>query len=323
MGKTGLPPNWKKAKDKDGSVYFFNSLTKERRADEPRPIPTGWEEKLHADNGRVIYYHKKTRHTQYTFPTAEDVAEAAGEGAAAAGPAEPSGGKAGGGIFKSFFRGSRASNPRSSSAGSDPRASRASSTGASAAHPKSRVYQSSRDDSGRDSGREIERESREGSGGKQKTREKTTGGGQTKEIFISCRSAPRRRRGVAPRRASPVPLPPCPPLTSAHTSPRPAPACSPPASLVPLAYRRADRTPPPPGRSTLIREVKLCVGPDSHPDSKELHKQLDSIYERLHSKDPELKIKSTVAIAEITRLVGSTIVQQAGHALGPRPCTCG
>ena len=34
-----LPPNWKKAKDKDGKVYFFNSVTQVRQYTTPRKLP--------------------------------------------------------------------------------------------------------------------------------------------------------------------------------------------------------------------------------------------------------------------------------------------
>lgn len=67
-----LPPNWKKAKDKDGKVYFFNSVTQVRQYTTPRFLPKGWTEALHKDSGRVYYVHKATRKTTFSFPTEAD-----------------------------------------------------------------------------------------------------------------------------------------------------------------------------------------------------------------------------------------------------------
>ena len=67
-----LPPNWKKAKDKDGKVYFFNSVTQVRQYTTPRPLPKGWTEALHKDSGRVYYVHKATRKTTFTCPREEE-----------------------------------------------------------------------------------------------------------------------------------------------------------------------------------------------------------------------------------------------------------
>ena len=53
--------------------------------------------------------------------------------------------------------------------------------------------------------------------------------------------------------------------------------------------------------STLIKEVKLCVGKDQHPG-------LDSLYDRLTSHD----IPAEQAVRQLMEMVGSTIVQQAG-----------
>jgi len=64
----GLPPNWKKAKDKDGKVYYFNSVTQVRQTTEPRALPKGWTEALHKESGRVYYVHKATRKTTFAFP---------------------------------------------------------------------------------------------------------------------------------------------------------------------------------------------------------------------------------------------------------------
>jgi len=67
-GAGGLPPNWKKAKDKDGKVYYFNSVTQVRQYTEPRALPKGWTEALHKESGRVYYVHKATRKTTFSFP---------------------------------------------------------------------------------------------------------------------------------------------------------------------------------------------------------------------------------------------------------------
>ena len=79
-----LPPNWKKAKDKDGKVYYFNSVTQVRQYTTPRKLPKGWQEALHKDSGRVYYVHKATRKTTFAFPQesegdAENEEEAADE----------------------------------------------------------------------------------------------------------------------------------------------------------------------------------------------------------------------------------------------------
>ena len=54
-------------------------------------------------------------------------------------------------------------------------------------------------------------------------------------------------------------------------------------------------------RSTLIKEVKLCVGPEHLP-------ALDALYEKLTSQ----QIPAEMAVKQLMELVGSTIVQQAG-----------
>lgn len=72
--KVELPPNWKKAKDKDGTVYYFNTVTQQKSHEVPPPLPKGWREALHKDSGRVYYYHKQTRQSTFQFPT-EDQAD--------------------------------------------------------------------------------------------------------------------------------------------------------------------------------------------------------------------------------------------------------
>lgn len=74
-----LPLNWKKAKDKDGKVYYFNSVTQVRQYTTPRPLPKGWTEALHKDSGRVYYMHKATRKTTFTFPEASEADDDADE----------------------------------------------------------------------------------------------------------------------------------------------------------------------------------------------------------------------------------------------------
>jgi hypothetical protein len=76
--KVKLPPNWKKAKDKDGSVYYFNSLTQQRSTTVPPFLPKGWREAVHKDSGRVYYYNKETRESTFEFPT-EDKYGAGGD----------------------------------------------------------------------------------------------------------------------------------------------------------------------------------------------------------------------------------------------------
>ena len=70
--KEKLPRNWKKAKEKDGTVYYVNTVTQRRCHEVPPPLPAGWREALHKDSGRVYYYHKATRQSTYDFPTAGD-----------------------------------------------------------------------------------------------------------------------------------------------------------------------------------------------------------------------------------------------------------
>jgi len=67
-----LPPNWKKAKDKDGKIYYFNSVTQVRQSSLPRPLPKGWTEALHKESNRVYYVHKATRKTTFAFPQEAD-----------------------------------------------------------------------------------------------------------------------------------------------------------------------------------------------------------------------------------------------------------
>jgi len=70
--KEKLPRNWKKAKDKDGTVYYVNTVTQRRCHEPPPELPKGWREALHKDSGRVYYYHKATRQSTFEFPTSED-----------------------------------------------------------------------------------------------------------------------------------------------------------------------------------------------------------------------------------------------------------
>ena len=68
--KEKLPPNWKKAKDKEGKVYYYNTVTQQRSHEVPPKLPPGWREALHKDSGRVYYYHKETRQSTFEFPQA-------------------------------------------------------------------------------------------------------------------------------------------------------------------------------------------------------------------------------------------------------------
>jgi len=68
--KEKLPRNWKKAKEKDGTVYYINSVTQRRCHELPPELPKGWREALHKESGRVYYYHKATRQSTFEFPTA-------------------------------------------------------------------------------------------------------------------------------------------------------------------------------------------------------------------------------------------------------------
>jgi len=64
-----LPANWKKAKDKDGKVYYFNTVTQQKSHEVPPQLPPGWREAMHKESGRVYYYHKDTRQSTFEFPT--------------------------------------------------------------------------------------------------------------------------------------------------------------------------------------------------------------------------------------------------------------
>jgi len=68
--KEKLPRNWKKAKDKDGTVYYLNTVTQRRCHEPPPELPAGWREALHQDSGRGYYYHKATRQSTFEFPSA-------------------------------------------------------------------------------------------------------------------------------------------------------------------------------------------------------------------------------------------------------------
>lgn len=45
--KVTLPANWKKAKEKNGTIYYFNTITQQRSHEPPPPLPRGWKEALH------------------------------------------------------------------------------------------------------------------------------------------------------------------------------------------------------------------------------------------------------------------------------------
>ena len=221
MGKSSLPPNWKRAKNKDGTIYYHNPVTKEQRSTEPRPLPRGWDERLHKDSGRVIYYHAQKRRTQFTFPTADDAGSDDDE------PVEIEAKRTTsmmGSLLKSFGGKKKGSLTSRDSKTHDPKdLARLASSESAPVRTESHTAAEE-------------------------------GASRTKEIYISC--------------------------------------------------------------STLIREVKLCVSPESHPDSKELCKQLDELYDALHTKE----ISSTTAVKHLTAMVGSTIVQQArGLTTASRP----
>ena len=67
--KVVLPPNWKKAKDKEGKLYYFNQITQQRSHEPPPALPTGWKEALHKDTGRIYYYNKKQGVSSFEYPT--------------------------------------------------------------------------------------------------------------------------------------------------------------------------------------------------------------------------------------------------------------
>jgi len=73
--KDKLPRNWKKAKEKDGTVYYYNTVTQRRCHEPPPELPKGWREALHKDSGRVYYYHKETRQSTFDFPTGDSVGD--------------------------------------------------------------------------------------------------------------------------------------------------------------------------------------------------------------------------------------------------------
>jgi len=73
--KDKLPRNWKKAKDKDGSVYYVNTVTQRRCHEPPPDLPKGWREALHKESGRVYYYHKATRQSTFEFPTGDTMGD--------------------------------------------------------------------------------------------------------------------------------------------------------------------------------------------------------------------------------------------------------
>lgn len=58
------------------------------------------------------------------------------------------------------------------------------------------------------------------------------------------------------------------------------------------------------GSSTLIKEVKLCVGPEPQ-------KALDLLYEKLTTH----QMPAEQAVKQLMELVGSTVVQQASARL--------
>lgn len=103
--KTKLPPNWKKAKDKDGSIYYFNSVTQQKTHELPPALPAGWREALHKDSGRVYYYQKEKRLSTFDFPTAEQAGDDDDDAFSEAEPPEPPSliGK----VFASFRRGKK------------------------------------------------------------------------------------------------------------------------------------------------------------------------------------------------------------------------
>ena len=68
--KVALPPNWKKAKDKSGEVYYFNTVTQQRSHEVPPALPKGWKEALHKESKRVYYYNKAQNVSTFDFPTA-------------------------------------------------------------------------------------------------------------------------------------------------------------------------------------------------------------------------------------------------------------
>jgi len=64
-----LPRNWKRVTDAEGQVSYLNAVTLQRCLDVPPSLPRGWREAVHAESGRLYYYHKRTQQTSLEWPS--------------------------------------------------------------------------------------------------------------------------------------------------------------------------------------------------------------------------------------------------------------
>jgi hypothetical protein len=76
LDQNGLPMNWEVLKDKNGRTYFVDHNKRTTTWEDPRPLPSGWEARMH--QGRVYYLNHNNRQTSWDdprpaiiFPTAE------------------------------------------------------------------------------------------------------------------------------------------------------------------------------------------------------------------------------------------------------------
>jgi len=68
-----LPPGWEARKDRTGRLYFVNHNRKETSWVDPRPMPSGWEEKYDPNTKRKYYANHLAKTTQWHDPRPEPI----------------------------------------------------------------------------------------------------------------------------------------------------------------------------------------------------------------------------------------------------------
>lgn len=66
LDPNGMPLGWEAMKDKNGRIYFVNHNLRTTTWDDPRPLPPGWEKRIHS--GRPYFLNHNTRATAWDDP---------------------------------------------------------------------------------------------------------------------------------------------------------------------------------------------------------------------------------------------------------------
>eukprot|EP00967_Tisochrysis_lutea_P033820 scaffold40242_cov35-Tisochrysis_lutea.AAC.1 len=64
-----LPKNWSRVTEKDGTVYYVNTVSNRRSVEIPAELPSGWVEGIDKESGRVCFTNKSLKKTVFELPT--------------------------------------------------------------------------------------------------------------------------------------------------------------------------------------------------------------------------------------------------------------